>query len=409
MNKRYGRIKAACYTANICMSAVIIMPAMLFTTFRQLYGISYTLLGLLVVINFCTQLTVDLILSFFSHKFNIGKTVKLIPVVAIIGFGVYALFPMIFPDFVYPSLVLGTIIFSSASGLAEVLVSPVIAAIPSQNPDKEMSNLHSAYAWGVVGVVIFSTAFLQLFGSANWHILVLTIVVIPVISLILFINSDVPHMETPQHASGVLKLLLNRQMLLCILCIFLGGASENIMSQWSSSYLEKALQLPKIWGDIIGVALFAATLGIGRSLYGMIGKNIHRTIFLGSIGASACYIIAVFVDIPIIGALSCAMTGFCVSMMWPGSLLIASEKFPAAGVAVFALMAAGGDLGSSAGPQLVGLVTDFALQNQAVVNLATTLNFTTEQLSIKAGLLLATIFPLSAIFVYGRLYKKNVS
>ncbi len=58
-------------------------------------------------------------------------------------------------------LVIGTVIFSASSELAEVLISPVIAAIPSDNPEREMSKLHSIYAWGVVGIVIVSTSFKQ--------------------------------------------------------------------------------------------------------------------------------------------------------------------------------------------------------------------------------------------------------
>jgi hypothetical protein len=86
MDKKYQRLKISCYTANLTMSAVASLSPLLFLTFRSMYGISYSLLGLLVLVNFCTQLTVDLIFSFFSHKFNIAKTVKAMPLIAVIGF-----------------------------------------------------------------------------------------------------------------------------------------------------------------------------------------------------------------------------------------------------------------------------------------------------------------------------------
>ena len=92
MDKRYIRTKWACYTA---MSIIANLSPVLFLTFRSLYGISYSLLGLLVLINFCAQLGIDLIFSFFSHKFNIPKTVKLTPVLTLVGFLVYALWPML--------------------------------------------------------------------------------------------------------------------------------------------------------------------------------------------------------------------------------------------------------------------------------------------------------------------------
>ena len=106
------RLKYACYSANVTMSVVCNLSPVLFLVFRSLYGISYSLLGLLVLINFCTQLVVDLIFSFFSHKFNIAKTVKSIPVIAVAGFLVYAIWPFFFPEQVYLGLVIGTVIFS---------------------------------------------------------------------------------------------------------------------------------------------------------------------------------------------------------------------------------------------------------------------------------------------------------
>lgn len=57
--------------------------------------------------------------------------------------------------------------FAASGGLAEVLISPVIAAIPSDRPESEMSKLHSVYAWGVVGVVFLSTGFLAAFWQGK--------------------------------------------------------------------------------------------------------------------------------------------------------------------------------------------------------------------------------------------------
>ena len=94
--KTYARLKLACYTTNASMSVVASLSPVLFLTFHNLYGISYSLLGTLVLINFVTQLTVDLIFSFFSHKFNIEKTVKFTPILTVLGLWVYALWPLFF-------------------------------------------------------------------------------------------------------------------------------------------------------------------------------------------------------------------------------------------------------------------------------------------------------------------------
>jgi MFS family permease len=407
MNNKTTRLKYACYSANVTMSAVGNLSPVLFLVFRTLYGISYTHLGLLVLINFCTQLIVDLIFSFFSHKFNIPKTVKSIPVIAALGFLVYALWPFFAPDAVYAGLATGTVIFSAASGLAEVLISPVIAAIPSDDPDREMSKLHSIYAWGVVFVIAVSTVFLLLAGGENWQWLALIYMLIPLSSAVLFFGSEIPPMETPKQTSGAWNMLKNKGVWLSVLAIFLGGAAECTMAQWSSGYLEKALGIPKVWGDLLGVAAFAVMLGLGRSLYAKIGRNIEKVLVLGAVGATLCYLVAAVSPLAWVGLVACALTGFCVSMLWPGNLIVASDKFPQAGVFIYAIMAAGGDLGASVGPQLVGIIADAAIASPFAVSLAESLSVTAEQFGMKLGMLCGMLFPLVGIFVYLRLLKQK--
>lgn len=407
MNSKTRRLKYACYTANISMSVVSNLSPVLFLTFRSLYGISYSLLGLLVLINFVTQLVIDLIFSFFSHKFNIAKAVKFTPFLTAAGIIIYAVWPWVFPNCVYAGLVAGTVIFSAASGFNEVLISPVIAAIPADDPDREMSKLHSIYAWGVVFVITVSTLFLLFAGGENWQYLALFFLVVPVLSALLFAGAEIPQMETPQRISGVFKQLKNKTLWLCVFAIFLGGAAECTIAQWSSSYLEQSLGIPKVWGDIFGVALFAVALGVGRSWYAKKGKNIEKTLFFGAVGAAVCYLTAALSPLPIIGLLACAFTGFCVSMLWPGNLVSASARIPHGGVFLFAMMAAGGDLGASVGPQIIGVITDTVISIPTAAELSAFIGITPEQLGMKIGVLAGMMFPLVAIPVNLYLWKKK--
>lgn len=393
----------ACYLTNIAMAAVGALSPLLFVTFRELYNISYSLLGLLVVVNFCTQLTIDLIFSFFSHKFPIRKTIRFMPYLTVIGLLIYALLPLLFsqPQAVYLCLVIGTVIFSCSAGLAEVLISPLVAALPSDNPERDMSRLHSTYAWGLVGVVIFGSLFLKLVGEAHWWLLALAFALIPTTGAILFSRAPIPDMETNKEdpSTPKKKNSLGSGLLLCVCCIFLGGAAEGTMTQWVSSYVETALTLPKLIGDILGMALFAVTLGVGRTLYAKFGKHILRIMLLGMTGATACYLCAALLKSPMAGLIACVMTGLCVSMLWPGSIILVETKFPAAGVAAYALMAAGGDMGSAVAPQLMGLIADAVSASPAGIQLAQRLAMTPEQIGMRAGLLSATFFPLLGIVV----------
>ena len=91
--------------------------------------------------------------------------------------------------------------------------------------------------------------------------------------------------------------------------------------------------------------------------------------------------------------------------MWPGSLIAVSDRFPAGGVFIYAIMASGGDLGASVGPQLVGLITDGVAEWSVTRTLATDWGLLPEQLGMKIGMLVGMLFPLAAIVIFARLKK----
>ncbi len=394
------RVRLGCSFANLTMSVVGNLSPILFLTFRQLYGFSFSMLGLLVVVNFATQLAVDLFFSFFSHKFNIPQSMKISSTLAVVGLLLYALAPFLFPNAVYLGIALGTLVFSAASGLNEVLLSPIVAALPSQNPDRDMSKLHSIYAWGTVAMVILSTLFLRCFGREFWFVLPLVYSLPPIFAGVMFFTSTLPPLSTPQKASGALAMFKNKTLWVCVLAIFLGGTCELLMSQWGSGYLEQALGIPKVWGDVFGAATFALTLGLGRTLYAKRGRNMEKVLFLSGVGTFLCYLICIISPLPFIGLIACALTGFCVAMMWPGSLVLAANRITSGGVFIYAIMAAGGDLGAALGPQLMGVLTDAVSSHPNAVVWADNLGLTVEQLSMKVGMSLGLIFALFATLVF---------
>ena len=103
----------------------------------------------------------------------------------------------------------------------------------------------------------------------------------------------------------------------------------------------------------------------------------------------------------LLGLAACALTGLCASMLWPDTLLVMAEIVPAAGVSAYALMAAGGDLGASVAPQLIGLIADTAAANPHLIALADALGLTPAQIGMKSGLLVAALFPAAGILAVG--------
>ena len=408
----YSRTRFACFFAYLAMASVFVLPAMLFTTFREAYNISFTLLGTLIVVNFCTQMIIDLIFTFFSKHFNIRLTVRIMPLLTCIGLLTYAIVPNLFPGYAYLGLVIGTVIFSVAAGLCEVLLSPLVAAIPSEHPEKDMSMLHSLYGWGVVSVVLISSLYFFLFGTTNWIYLALFWALLPLVAAFLFWISPIPEMNLASAEKTSRPKGRGKGLLLCSLCIFLGSSAENVMTNWISSYMELGLQIPKEVGDVLGLAVFALLLALTRVLYAKFSPNITKTLLVSMIGAVACYWIAGLSNVVILAFIACIFTGICTSMLWPGTLILMEEKIPSPGVAAYALMATCGDFGASIAPQLMGIVVDNVAVSNFAAHLAASTGMTAEEIGLKAGMLIASLFPIAGIGVVlyiKRFYAKKKS
>ena len=397
----FKRTKLACYVSYFTMSSVFCVPPLLFMTFRELYGISYTLLGTLVLVNFITQLCVDLIFTAFSKHFNTKLVIRIMPLLTAGGMFLYALIPTFFPGIAYIGLLLGTVIFSVAAGLSEVLMSPTVAAIPSDNPQRDMSTLHSLYAFGTFAMIIVSALFLKLFGTENWVYLFLFLGCLPIVAAVMFMLSPIPEMhseEAAAKASGDPKRR-TAGLIICLVCIFFGSCAENTMSNWISTYVENALGISKLVGDILGTAMFAIFLGLARISYAKFGKNICRTLLISMIAAAVCYLVVGLSTNATVSFIACSLTGFCASMLWPGTLIMMEEKIPNAGVAAYALMAAGGDLGASVSPQLLGIIVDNVSATEFAARLGARMHITPEQVGLKIGMLFSALFPIIGIAV----------
>ena len=114
--KNFKLTRIACFTAYIAAASAFALPPLLFVTFREMYGISYTLLGTLVLVNFCTQFSIDMIFTMFTKYFNIKLAVRIMPLLTSAGLVIYALSPTVFKGHEFAGLAIGTFVFSIAAG-----------------------------------------------------------------------------------------------------------------------------------------------------------------------------------------------------------------------------------------------------------------------------------------------------
>ncbi|HEX2926765.1 MAG TPA: MFS transporter [Ruminiclostridium sp.] len=394
MSRTYKNTLHACYLGYISQAIVNNLAPLLFIIFQNQYNISFEMIGRLILINFGTQLIVDALSVKFVDKIGYRVSVLLAHFLCVVGLVGLGTLPRIFPS-PYYGLATAVALYAIGGGLIEVLISPIVDSLPGDAKASAMSLLHSFYCWGQVGVVLVSTLFIKIAGNGAWYILPIIWAVIPAYNFFKFIHVPLAS-AVPEHEKIPVRQLLNsRLFLIAMLLMVCAGASEQAMSQWASLFAQEGLKISKVIGDLLGPCLFAVLMGTGRIIYGIYGHKIHlRKALAGcAVLCVCCYVVTVFVQIPIVSLLGCAFCGLAVSLMWPGVFSMTSEKHPGGGTAMFGILAIFGDLGCSVGPWLAGLISDLSQKSDKLVAIGRIYGLNTQQVGLKTGIFAATVFP----------------
>lgn len=378
--KNYRRTLIACYFGFITQAICANFAPLLFTTFHTEYGISLGKIGMISMVFYFTQLVIDSFCAKFVDRIGYRTCVVASEILSAAGLAGLAFLPEIMPD-PFAGILICSIIYAMGSGLIEVLVSPIVEACPFENKESVMSLLHSFYCWGSVGVIAGSTLFFSIFGVSHWKVLAVVWALVPLWNTFNFISCPIEKLVEEGESMTITGLIKERVFwILCILMIC-AGASEIAMAQWASAFAESALGVSKTVGDIAGPCAFAVLMGISRTIYGKYGDKMDLKKFMVASGVLclACYLLAGLSSVPVLGLIGCAVCGFSVGIMWPGSISISSKTLPRGGTAMFAMLALAGDMGGTAGPAIVGMISQNAGEN------------------LKAGVLSGIVFPIILI------------
>ena len=381
MKDKYQNTMYACFVGYIVQAIVNNFVPLLFLTFESSYGIPLSQITMLITFNFGIQLLVDLLSAKFVDKIGYRVSIVMAHIFAALGLAGLVVLPDLLPN-AFAGLLIAVVVYAIGGGLIEVLISPIMESCPSENKEKAMSLLHSFYCWGHVGVVLLSTLFFWFFGIANWKILALLWVIIPVCNGILFCKVPIaPLIEEGETGMSLRELCKNRIFWILMLMMMCAGASEQAVSQWASTFAEQGLGVSKTIGDLAGPMAFAILMGSARAFYGRFGDRIDLDKFMqaSSLLCIVSYLCISLSPSPLFSLIGCSLCGLSVGIMWPGTFSKASAALRNGGTAMFALLALAGDVGCSGGPTLVGFVTGLASDD------------------LKKGILAGIIFPILLI------------
>lgn len=357
----YRSTLRAAYLSSVGQAIAISVPPLLFLTFQDTYGIPLDRITLLITVNFLIQLLTDLAASRFVDRAGYRVCMVAGELLTALGLAGTGLLPDWFPS-PYAGLMAANIVCAVGAGLIEVLTSPVVEACPTAHKESSMSRLHSFYCWGCVLAIIGTTAFFSLFGIGRWRLLCMLWAILPLANALNITRVPFWKLGGEAGSAPLRTLLSRRQFWLFALLMVCAGAAEQGMSQWASAFAESALGLTKAVGDLAGPCMFAILMGASRALYTRFHSRLPLTPYLLGSGllCIASYLTAALAANPVLGLLGCGFCGFSVGMLWPGTMSMASARFPRGGAAMFALLSLGGDLGCSAGPTVVGLAASAA-------------------------------------------------
>lgn len=327
---------------------------LLFLTFQRDFSLPYDKISLLIVINFGFQLVVDYFSAYFIDRVGYRKCTILAHLLAAAGLFSLSVLPYILPP--YAGIVISIIIYATGSGLIEVIISPLVEACPSDNKEGAMSLLHSFYCWGHMCVVLLSTLFFTVFSVDNWRYLAVIWALVPLLNGLYFCFVPFPDILSEGKGMSVKELFRTKLFYIFALVMLCSGASEQAMSQWASAFAESGLQVSKTVGDLLGPCMFAFLMGSARVLYSKISEKIPLTtvMVMSGVLCIASYLAASLSGSPLVSLMGCAVCGFSVGIMWPGTFSLAALRMPKGGTALFAMLALFGDSGCSLGPALVG-------------------------------------------------------
>lgn len=363
---------SACYIGYVVQAIVNNFAPLLFVTFNSSYGIPFDKIGTLITINFGIQLIVDLLSSHFVDKIGYRTSVVAAHALASAGMFLLAFLPDLFSDH-YVGILVPLAFLSVGGGLIEVVISPIVEACPCEHKESHMSLLHSFYCWGHVLVVLLSVAFFASAGIENWRYLSIAFAFVPFFNAFVFARVPIRTLEEEKNSESLpLKVLVRKKMFWVMLLMMLGaGASELAVSQWASAFAENGLNISKSAGDLAGPMSFAVLMGLSRVLYSKVGSKVPvENAMLGS--GVLCFVSYLIISLspqPFLSLIGCALCGFSVGVMWPGTYSFASKRLRG-GTAMFAVLALAGDLGCSLGPTLVGIIAGGSGENMKLGILA---------------------------------------
>ena len=314
--KKYGLTLTACYVGYVIQAIVNNLSPLLFVQFGKQFGISQSQLSILILVNFGLQILIDSVSPKIVEKIGYRAGAIIAQTFSAVGLIFLGILPFAMTP--YAGIVTAALLMAVGGGFVEVIISPVVEALPLGNKSGAMCFLHSFYCWGHIITVLAATLYFNCFGIGNWQWLPVALSVIPCLNCLIFAKCPIETLGGDENPSTYKSIFTAKGFIVFPVLMLASGAAEQSIAQWASAFAEKGLDVNKTTGDILGTCLFAFFMATSRTIYGILGDkiNLGKAIFSCGILLTGAYLLAALSPSAYLSLAGIALAGLFVGLLW---------------------------------------------------------------------------------------------
>ena len=251
----------------------------------------------------------------------------------------------------------GTLILGLANGFVEGAINPLISSAYPEQKTEKLNALHAWFPGGILlgGVVVYGMTEMNF----NWQVK-MVLILIPTLTYGLMLRGQrFPLTERVQHGIPVrvmYKQALRPQFLVWVFCMFLTASTELGPNQWIPNILTTTAHLP----GILVLAWINGIMTAGRLFAGSVVKRLSPiALLIAAACLSAIGLLGLSVSrspVPTFVTATVFAVGICY--FWPTMLGVTSERFPAGGALLLAIIGGAGNLSVAVVLPIMGRIYD---------------------------------------------------